>query len=155
MTRGQKNKHMQRMIETYEHNGIGYNPFFIRDGWQVAQLNHMDAQDLDGIGKMDMHRQTDEVFILLRGTAVLIAASGPDAPLHFECVKMQPGITYNIPVNTWHNIAMDRDASVIIVERSGTHLGDFVYRQLTPAQQDVLKEKMRTALHASDEGPVK
>jgi mannose-6-phosphate isomerase-like protein (cupin superfamily) len=155
MTRGQKNKHMQRMIETYGHSGIGYNPFFIRDGWQVAQLNHMDAQDLDSICKVDMHRQTDEVFILLRGTAVLIAASEPDTHPHFECVKMRPGITYNIPVNTWHNIAMDRDASVIIVERSGTHLGDFVYRQLTSAQQDVLKEKIRAALHAPDEASFK
>jgi inosine/xanthosine triphosphate pyrophosphatase family protein len=132
------------MIETYEHKGEGYDPFFVRDGWQVAQLNHMEAQDLRGIRKMDMHRLTDEIFILLRGTAVLITAD--DGELRFECLKMSPGITYNIPVNTWHNIAMDKDAAVIIVEKSGTHLGDFVYRELTMDQRRKLQEQIGAAL---------
>jgi len=134
------------MIETYEHTGEGYNPFLIREGWQVAQLNHMEAQDLAGIRKMDMHLQTDEVFILLRGTAVLITAATDSS--RFDCIKMLPGITYNIPVNTWHNIAMDRDASVIIVERNDTHLGDYVYRPLTADQQDELRMAIRTAVQA-------
>jgi hypothetical protein len=112
----------------------------------------MDTQDLDGISKIDMHLQTDEVFVLLRGTAVLIAASESGDHLHFECVNMQPGITYNIPVNTWHNIAMDRNASVIIVERDGTHLGDFVFRQLTQVQQEELRKKIRDALRTKAEG---
>jgi mannose-6-phosphate isomerase-like protein (cupin superfamily) len=141
----EKNKHMQEMIETYEHRSEGYNPFLIREGWQVAQLNYMDTQSLEGITKIDMHLLTDEVFVLLKGTAVLIAASESGDLLHFECVNMQPGITYNIPVNTWHNIAMDRDASVIIVERDATHLGDFVFRQLTPVEQNELRKKIKNA----------
>ncbi|MBS1602894.1 MAG: hypothetical protein JST42_09515 [Bacteroidetes bacterium] len=146
MIPGQKNN-KKRMIEVYEHTDKGYNPFIIREGWQVAQLNHMEAQDLEGILKMDMHLQTDEVFILLRGVAVLIAAAvnGPE-DLHFTCVRMRPGITYNIPVNTWHNIAMDKTASVVIVERSDTHLGDFVYMQLTDSQRHQLKAAIRTAM---------
>lgn len=135
------------MIEVYEHIGEGYHPFIIREGWQVAQLNHMEAQDPGGIVKMDMHLQTDEVFILLRGGAVLISATGGGSEdLHFTCVRMLPGITYNIPVNTWHNIAMDRKASVIIVERSDTHRGDFVYMQLTDSQRHQLKAAIRTAM---------
>jgi len=135
------------MIQIYEHSGKGYNPFIIRNGWQVAQLNHLDEQGLEGIVKVDMHLQTDEVFILLRGIAVLVvaAAHGPET-LQFECVRMRPGITYNIPVNTWHNIAMDRDASVLIVERSNTHLGDYVYRSLSAGQQHELRMAIKTAL---------
>lgn len=135
------------MIEVYEHRGEGYHPFIIREGWQVAQLNHMDAQDLEGIVKVDMHLQTDEAFVLLRGAAVLIAAAVNESEdLCFACIKMQPGITYNIPVNTWHNIAMDKEASVIIVERSDTHLGDYVFRPLTGSQQQELKAAIRAAL---------
>lgn len=137
------------MIEVYEYNGKGYNPFIIRDGWQVAQLNHLDEQDLEGIVKVDMHLQTDEVFILLRGIAVLVVATaqGPET-LQFECVQMCAGITYNIPVNTWHNIAMDKEASVLIVERSDTHLGDYVYRSLSAAQQHDLRRAIKAALRA-------
>ncbi|MBN8854264.1 MAG: hypothetical protein BGO55_07700 [Sphingobacteriales bacterium 50-39] len=137
------------MIETYEHKGEGYEPFLIRDGWQVAQLNYMEAQDLEGIVKVDKHLQTDEAFILLTGTAVLIAATVDQSDLlDFTCEKMQHGITYNIPVNTWHNIAMDRDASVIIMERNGTHLGDYVYRPLTQEEQARLKRALTTILEA-------
>lgn len=131
---------MKNTIETYEYKGEGYAPFLIREGWQVAQLNHMEAQDLEGIRKIDMHQLTDEAFVLLRGMAVLIGATvSGEGKVHFECVRMKPGITYNIPANTWHNIAMDRDASVIIVERDRTHLGDFVYRELTAKQQQELR----------------
>lgn len=138
---------MQGMIETYEHKGEGYNPFLIRDGWQVAQLNHMEAQDLGGIRKIDMHLQTDEVFFLVKGRAVLIVARD-DGKLQFDCAKMKPGITYNIPVRTWHNIAMDKDASVIIVEKNGTHLGDFVFRELTAKERQALDGQIRDALIA-------
>ena len=31
---------MNQLIEEYTHTGIGYNPFLIRNNWQVAQLNH-------------------------------------------------------------------------------------------------------------------
>jgi len=137
------------MIETYEYKGDGYDPFLIRDGWQVAQLNHMEAQDLEGIVKIDKHLLTDEVFVLVRGTAVLIAATANEGgDPDFTCVKMQQGITYNIPANTWHNIAMDRDASVIIVERNGTHLGDYVYMPLTAGEQGRLKKAIKTVLEA-------
>lgn len=139
----------ETMIELYEYKGEGYEPFLIRDGWQVAQLNHIAAQDLEGIVKVDKHLQTDEAFILLTGTAVLIAATVKEEDsLDFTCVKMRPGVTYNIPVHTWHNIAMDRDASVIIVERKDTHLGDYVFRALTDVEQGRLRRIIMTSLDA-------
>jgi hypothetical protein len=137
------------MIEIYEHKGEGYEPFLIRDGWQVAQLNHIGAQDLEGIVKVDKHLKTDEAFILLAGTAVLIVATVNEKDtVDFTCLKMRRGVTYNIPVDTWHNIALDRDASVIIVERDGTHLGDFVYRALTAVEQGRLRRIIMTSLDA-------
>ena len=137
------------MIEIYEHKGEGYEPFLIRDGWQVAQLNHIGAQDLEGIVKVDKHLKTDEAFILLAGTAVLIVATVNEKDtVDFTCLKMRRGVTYNIPVDTWHNIALDRGASVIIVERDGTHLGDFVYRALTAVEQGRLRRIIMTSLDA-------
>lgn len=126
------------LIETYSHAGEGYNPFLIRKGWQVAQLNYLPEQAPANITKMDKHQQTDEVFILLKGQAILIAAEETTAGFYFTCVNMQQGITYNIPVNTWHNIAMDEMAQVIIVERSNTHLEDCVYRPLTSLEKAAL-----------------
>src|ERR1700761_8877578 len=111
-------------IETYLHAGEGFNPFFIRDGWQVAQLNYMAQQGFQAITRMERHSRTDEVFILLKGTVVLILGEPAEKGFSFRCLRMQPGITYNIPMDAWHNIAMDENAQVMIVEASNTHLTD-------------------------------
>lgn len=127
------------LIETYRFDGSGYNPFLIREGWQVAQLNYMPEQDLLNITKMDRHLLTDEVFVLLKGTAILIAATENNNEFQFECIKMKAGITYNISVKLWHNIAMDKGSELIIFEKDKTHLGDFEYQQLSDAQKLDLK----------------
>jgi hypothetical protein len=137
----EKNKYMQP-IEEYLYKGEGYNPFIIRDGWQVAQLNYTDAQGLKAIGQMEVHSLTDEVFILMKGTAILILAEPGEEGFVFECRRMFGGITYNIPVNTWHNIAMDEIAQVIIVEKSNTHLGDVSYKALTVEEKGRLDSQI-------------
>ncbi len=134
------------IIETFVHRGEGYNPFFIKDHWQVAQLNHIPAQDLWQIEKMDMHRETDEVFILTKGTAVLIAGEKGGSGFLFQCILMQVGITYNIPANAWHNIAMRKKAELIIVEKSNTHLDDFEYQLLTDKEKEELNAQILATL---------
>lgn len=126
------------MIQTYYRQEAGYHPFLIREGWQVAQLNYLDGHGFQDIARIEVHAATDEVFILFKGTAVLIAACLGNGNTAFECRKMQPGVTYNMPAGTWHNIAMDRAAEMIIVEKAGTHLGDCAYKALSPQEQTVL-----------------
>jgi len=139
---------MIKIIETYHHDKDGYNPFFIRAHWQVAQLNYMQEQGLDAIAKMDMHLDTDEVFVLTKGAAVLIAGRETENEMQFEAVKMRPGMVYNIPAKAWHNIAMDKEASVIIVEKSNTHLGDFICRPLNGNEQEKLSIAIQNLLES-------
>jgi len=133
---------MKQLIEEYTHTGIGYNPFLIRNNWQVAQLNYMSGQGFEDIVKIDVHLNTDEVFILLKGQVVLIAAEKNEDQLSFRMVKMKEGVTYNIPKMTWHNIAMSDDAQVIIIEDANTHLGDFEYYYLNAEQKGKLYKEI-------------
>jgi mannose-6-phosphate isomerase-like protein (cupin superfamily) len=126
-------------IEKYVYKGAGYNPVLIREGWQVAILNYLSGHGLDEIDKLEVHNKTDEVFILLKGTAVLIAGK-PDV---FELVNMEQGHIYNIPKGCWHNIAMDEDASLIIVENDNTHKTDVTYLSLDAAQQRELGDRIK------------
>jgi len=134
---------INQLIEEYNHGGNGYNPFLIRNNWQVAQLNYETGQGFDAIEKIDIHYNTDEVFILLEGHVVLIAAEKDGDQLSFHTVKMEKGITYNIPKNTWHNIAMSHNAKVIIVEDANTHLGDFEFYYMNPMQKKELFQKIK------------
>lgn len=135
-----------KLIESYRANESGYHPFLIRDGWQVAQLNYIEEQDIDQIHKLDVHHLTDEVFVLLKGTAVLITADLKDSEPEFEVILMKPGITYNIPMETWHNIAMTPGCEVLIVERSNTHVSDFDFYQLNEDQEKMMKSMVRQAM---------
>lgn len=122
------------MIESYTITDKGYHPFLIRDGWQVAQLNYVPEQDIDNITRLDVHHETDEVFILLQGHAVLIAAAVEGKEVTFEMELMEPNKTYNIPKGLWHNIAMTEECQLIIVEKSNTHISDFEHHDLTVKQ---------------------
>ncbi|HEX5153190.1 MAG TPA: hypothetical protein VFW07_17185 [Parafilimonas sp.] len=130
------------LIETYYTKENGYHPFFIREHWQVAQLNYLPHLSFTTIEGLDPHEHTDEIFVLTKGNAVLIAAAIENDKVSFECVVMKPGVTYNIPGNTWHNIAMDKVAGMMIVEKSNTHLGDLHYYPLSESDKENLKNQI-------------
>ena len=132
-----------RLIEKYEIREEGYHPFLIREGWQVAQLNYDENQKIEHITKLDIHNHTDEVFILLKGTVVLITATLDQNQPKFEMELMKSGITYNIPQKTWHNIAMEEGSEVIIIEKSNTHVYDFEFFELTAEKQQELRERVK------------
>ena len=133
------------MIETYKIKENGYHPFLIREGWQVAQLNYMPEQHIDNIKKLDVHHLTDEVFVLLKGKAVLISAQIDREKVRFEVELMKPNITYNIPVDTWHNIAMEKGCEVLLVEKSNTHLGDFEFYPLNKEKKQEMDALVKKA----------
>ncbi len=135
------------MIEKYVYTESGYSPLLINEGWQVAQLNCLPRHRLDDIDQIEVHRNTDEVFVLMEGVGVLMAAEvSEDGKISYEMVNMVPGVTYNIPCGTWHNIAMNKDAKIIIVERDNTHLKDCAYIDLTREQQDEVRELIKKTL---------
>lgn len=134
------------MIEIYDHQEEGYTPFLIREGWQVAQLNHIEKHGFSDMDTLEVHQRTDEVFILLHGTAVLIAADRMGSEILYEAINMQRGVTYNIPAGVWHNIAMDKDAAIIIVEKSDTHIEDCTLFLLTELQKKELCDVVKRVL---------
>ena len=140
-----------KKIEVYQHNQEGYNPFLIRDKWQVAFLNYAMEESLEKIDKLDVHFLTDEVFLLTKGSAVLIGATIEKDVVTFETIYMKANIAYNIPQNMWHKIAMQEGSQVLIVENCNTHLGDFEFYDLSPAQKKQLKEAVNQCINTINE----
>ena len=124
-----------QLIERYTHDAEGYTPFLIRPRWQVAILNYAPAEALGAIDKLDVHHLTDEVFVLLDGHSVLIAATVSDNIVSYQTADMQPGVVYNIPCGVWHKIAMHPGSKVLIVENPETHVGDFEFYELSAQQK--------------------
>ena len=134
------------MIEEYYHENKGYNPYLIRNGWQVAQLNYVEQHGLDDMNTLEIHHETDEVFILFEGIGVLIAADVKDDQIKYELINMKKGVAYNIPAGRWHNIGMNKDAKMVIVEKSDTHLNDCTLYELNESQREDLYRKVKDVL---------
>lgn len=134
-----------KLIEVYRHSKEGYNPYLIGPKWQVAQLNFQPDLAPNAIKKVDKHHHTDETFLLMAGQAVLIAAELLKDRIQFEVIHMKPRVLYNIPKGCWHNIALSRDAEVVITEDANTHLGDYEFHYLNEEDQKELHQLIETA----------
>ena len=95
-----------------EYNVEGYDRTLTFATWRVAILNYADR--FDNIAYLERHLMTDEVFVLLNGTAeLLIGETGTK-------VQLGPCRLYNVKAGTWHNIRVSRDAKVLVIENSDT-----------------------------------
>ena len=124
-------------LEIYDYGEKGYMPLVFTPGWQVALLNWMPLYDLENASEIEVHTETDEVFILWKGHGALFVET--DQGLRLE--DMQPGVIYNVPKGSWHGVIATRDVSWIIVEDRDTHLHDTTIRSLTEAEKRTLREK--------------
>jgi len=114
-------------LEIHTWGGTGFQPLVASHEWQVSILNWEPIFDLEKFGEVERHNNTDEVFVLTRGQALLF--SSDDKELRVE--EMIPGVVYNVLKGTWHNLLSTRDASWIIVENQGTDDSNSEYRQLS------------------------
>jgi hypothetical protein len=127
-----------RGLEIHEWNEDGYKPLVFSHDWQAAILNWEPVFDPEGIGDVERHNQTDEVFVLTRGRAVLFTIDG----IGMQVVEMQIGVIYNVRKGVWHSLISTRDASWIIVEDRDTHLGDCEFRQLSAEELSHLRANL-------------
>ena len=117
----------EAVLEIREYTGIGYKPLIDYADWRVAILNYLEDVSPELNKTMERHTQTDEVFVLTRGKAVLLMGGNGTQAEGVAPQPMEPGKLYNIRRNAWHSILMSRDASVLLVENkdTGDHNSEF------------------------------
>ena len=94
------------------------------DGWRVGLICFAEQFTKEGMTYLERHNLTDEIFMLLSGEATLVL-DAPNAP-----VKMEKGIAYNIEQGEWHNIILEKDAVVAVVENKSTSRENTEYKDL-------------------------
>ena len=116
------------MLEIYDWSGEGFEPLVFTDRWQAALLNWEPLFDRANLDEIERHNHSDEVFVKLRGKAVLFTR--PEGG-ELQAVEMAAGKIYNVPAGVWHNIVATRDVSFLIVENRDTHLHDTEIRPIS------------------------
>jgi len=132
----------EKVIQSYSHVGDGFCPLLIRPGWQVSQLNDRADLHADTVCQIERHDLTDEVFLLVKGDAALVVGVEVADGMTVETLRMESGVTYNIPRGVWHTIVTTPGMQVMIVERDNTHVNDVVHRILMEGERAELRAKL-------------
>ena len=130
----------ETVLEIREHAGEGYKPLVDFGGWRVAVLRFEDGLLPGNQRSMERHLETDEVFVLTKGTGTLIMGGNGPQVADLGVQTMEIGKIYNIRKNAWHSIALSGDASVVIVENQNTKEKNSEYAGLSLEQRQRIVE---------------
>ena len=101
---------MENTVEIPRFGGEDFQIMTQFEGWKIGFLRH--SERFSTFNQMERHLLTDEVFILLEGSAVLYVEG---ASISMECCTL-----YNVKKGVWHHITVSQDATVLVVENSST-----------------------------------
>ena len=99
-------------LEIKEFNGEGFSVLISYNNWRGAIINSCERLKEKNLKKIERHLDSDEVFILLEGKAVLF--TGKDKKKQ----KMEKGKLYNVKKGMWHCIALEENSKVAVVENN-------------------------------------
>lgn len=111
-------------VEILNFSGEGYMPLVSYNGWRVAIINYKESLEIECFDSMEMHTETDEVFIPIKGKSTLYAGDS------IRKIEMEEGKIYNVRKNVWHHICMSKDACVAVVENEDTGKKNTVYKKI-------------------------
>lgn len=100
------------MIDTFRYTGEGFLALKEFEGWKIGILRH--SERFSRLSEMECHLETDEVFVLLEGTATLYTED--------EICPMEYHVLYSVRKGEWHHIVVSEDATVLVMENSNTSI---------------------------------
>jgi hypothetical protein len=133
----------EKLLEVREYKKEGYSPVVDYGAWRVAILNYNDQLLPENLKAMQRHNETDEVFILLRGSCILFIGDGDQKVTAIFAENMQPFKLYNVKKSTWHTHTLTMDAMVLIVENRDTTFDNSPFCPLGDRQRQMIVNQTR------------
>jgi len=125
----------EKLLEVREHKGDGYLPLVDFETWRVAVLNFAEELRPEELTRMQRHNETDEVFVLLRGRAILFVGEGDETVTEIHSQPLEPYRIYNVKQRIWHHHTLSEDAMVLVVENRDTTFDNSPFCDLTSSQR--------------------
>ncbi|MCX6053424.1 MAG: hypothetical protein NTZ74_00630 [Chloroflexi bacterium] len=134
-------------VEVFTWDQQGYRPLVFFNNWQTAILNWEPIFDFQNLGEVEQHKMTDEVFVLVQGTALLFTITSQG---EIDVKEMVPGVIYNVKQGIWHNLVSTKSAKWIIVENRDTHITDTIIRRLSEPEKTEITKKLPRWINDAD-----
>ena len=94
----------------------GFDAVISEQGFKCAYITHSDAYSFGEVMEMKRHNETEEVFVLLSGDAVMLTLEGGV----FVETPLAKGEATVVAKGTYHYLGVTENASVFVVERDDT-----------------------------------
>jgi hypothetical protein len=108
-------------LDVYYNDEVQFKALVNFGAWRVAVNNGGPEHNKPvTISSLSRHRETDEVFALLKGGCALVTGGDGEKPEKPEVTWMEPGKVYNVTRGTWHSNRLLPGASIIIMENRDT-----------------------------------
>lgn len=128
----------REFIDVTAYADEGYRPMIDFEAWRVAILRYCEELEIQNLGTMQKHNESDEVFVLLNGNCTLFTGGNGDSIDEIDAVAMEPLKLYNVKRGTWHTHTLDKEATVLIVENQDTSDLNSPTERMTAEQREQL-----------------
>lgn len=102
-----------------EINGVlnsGFCKVYQNENFKFAFITHSDAYSYGEVKEVKRHNKTDEIFVLIEGTATMLTIENEN----LVETKFDKNVTYVIEKGIWHYLAVSEDAKVVVCENADT-----------------------------------
>ena len=135
-------KWMSAYVDIHSHEHEGFKILVKYLTWLTAVLNIGKTTRPESFDYVEKHKETDEVFVLLKGKAYLIIGGDNEKPAFFDVFPLDLHKTYNVKRNVWHAVLMSEDASIYIVENIDTAKENGDYHYLSTEEKDTILSRV-------------
>ncbi len=94
----------------------GFDAVFTNERFKCAFITKSAQYSFGPVTEMKRHNETDEIFVLLKGEAVMLTMEDG----YFTETPLSEGFAYNVSRGTWHYLALSADAEVFVAENADT-----------------------------------
>jgi ureidoglycolate hydrolase len=133
---------MKTYVDIHSHEDEGFKIQAQFQSWRTAVLNCGVAAKPESFSYVEKHKETDEIFLLLKGKAFLVIGGDGEKPDSFEVLPLDLYETYNVKIGVWHGVLMSNDASIYIVENINTGKDNSGYYNLSNEEKEAILSRV-------------
>lgn len=104
------------MISELKTEKTGFQAVYSSERFKCAFIKRNENFSFGKVSKLKKHTETDEIFVLLKGKAVMLTLEGEK----FTETPLITSSAFNVSKNTWHYLALSEDTEVFVVENADT-----------------------------------
>jgi ureidoglycolate hydrolase len=126
---------LENSIAIYEYSGEGFVKQYVNAHWIVGVKNYKTASDIRFMNVLERHMLSDELFVPVFGHSVLISAEKTEFGVIFDAISMETGKIYCVPKSVWHNVVMNPEDKLILIENEGTGMENSEFLELSESDR--------------------